>query len=148
MKLTRSIANLFRLTGFALVLALFAGPLWAEQHPAIQQTPASPPHYAVVDLGTLGGSFGLAYGINDRWQVDGFANLPGDMAQHAFVFANGVMTISAPWAADRTAWRTKAPVRPCRLLGWPKLRRWIPMARIFAATATTLSVWGSPGGAG
>jgi probable HAF family extracellular repeat protein len=50
------------------------------------------PRYAVVDLGTLGGTFGLAFGINDKGQVGGFANLPGDMAQHAFVYANGVMT--------------------------------------------------------
>jgi probable HAF family extracellular repeat protein len=92
MKLTRSIANLFRLTGFALALALFAGSLWAEEHPAMQQHPASPAHYAVVDLGTLGGSFGLAYGINNKGQVDGVSNLPGDSAQHAFVYANGVMT--------------------------------------------------------
>ncbi len=92
MKLTRSIANLFRLTIFALALALVAGPLGAQEHPAIRQTPAAPAHYAVVDLGTLGGTFGLAYGINDKGQVDGVANLPGDMAQHAFVYANGVMT--------------------------------------------------------
>ncbi len=51
-----------------------------------------PPHYAVVDLGTLGGTFGLAFGINDKGQVDGVANLPGDNAQHAFVYAKGVMT--------------------------------------------------------
>ena len=50
------------------------------------------PRYAVVDLGTLGGTFGLAFGINDKGQVGGFANLPGDTAQHAFVYANGVMT--------------------------------------------------------
>ena len=50
------------------------------------------PRYVVVDLGTLGGSFGLAFGINDKGQVDGFANLPGDNAQHAFVYAKGVMT--------------------------------------------------------
>jgi probable HAF family extracellular repeat protein len=114
MKLTRSIANLFRLTSFALALALVAGPFWAEEHPAMQQHPASPSHYAVIDLGTLGGSFGLAYGINDKGQVDGFSNLPGDTAQHAFVFANGVMT-DLGTLGDRTAWRMKAPVRPCRL---------------------------------
>ena len=50
------------------------------------------PRYTVVDLGTLGGTFGLAYGINDKGQVDGFANLPGDKTQHAFVFAKGMMT--------------------------------------------------------
>src|SRR5208283_4550947 len=71
MKLTRSIANLLRLSSFALALAFVAAPLWAEEHPAIQQTPANPAHYAVVDLGTLGGTFGLAFGINDKGQVDG-----------------------------------------------------------------------------
>jgi len=92
MKLTRSIANLFRLSGFALALALLAGPVWAEEHSAMQQQPAVPVRYTVVDLGTLGGTFGLAFGINDKGQVDGVANLPGDTAQHAFVFTNGVMT--------------------------------------------------------
>jgi probable HAF family extracellular repeat protein len=92
MKLTRSIANLFRLTGFALVLALFTGAVWAQQHPILQTGGPGSVRYAVIDLGTLGGSFGLAFGINDRGQVDGFANLPGDTAQHAFVFAKGVMT--------------------------------------------------------
>jgi len=53
---------------------------------------AQPPRYAVVDLGTLGGTFGLAFGINDKGQAGGFANLSGDKAQHAFVYANGVMT--------------------------------------------------------
>ena len=50
------------------------------------------PRYVVVDLGTLGGSFGLAFGINDKGQAGGFANLSGDNAQHAFVYAKGVMT--------------------------------------------------------
>ena len=53
MKLTRSIANLFRVIGFVLALALFAGPGRAEEHPAMQQQPAAPAHYAVIDLGTL-----------------------------------------------------------------------------------------------
>src|SRR5271165_449324 len=92
MKLTRSIANLFRVSGFVLALALLAGPGRAQEHPAMQQQPAAPAHYAVVDLGTLGGTFGLAFGINDRGQAGGFANLSGDKAQHAFVYANGVMT--------------------------------------------------------
>jgi probable HAF family extracellular repeat protein len=92
MKLTRSIANLIRVSGFVLALALVAGLGWAEEHAVPQQQPAAPARYTVVDLGTLGGTFGLAYGINDKGQVDGFANLPGDNTQHAFVYANGVMT--------------------------------------------------------
>jgi len=46
-------------------------------------------HYTVADLGTLGGTFSIAYGINDRGQVDGFATVPGDGATHAFVWKNG-----------------------------------------------------------
>src|SRR5271165_3830387 len=91
MKLTRSIANLFRVIGFVLALALFAGPGRAEEHPAMQQQPAAPAHYAVIDLGTLGGSFSLAYAINDKGQVDGFSTIPGDGAIHSFLFENRMM---------------------------------------------------------
>jgi probable HAF family extracellular repeat protein len=48
--------------------------------------------YTVTDLGTLGGTFGLAHGVNNNGQVDGFANLPGDKAHHAFFWQNGVKT--------------------------------------------------------
>lgn len=49
-------------------------------------------HYTVTDLGTLGGTFSIAYGINDKGQIDGFSTIPGDGATHAFVVENGVMT--------------------------------------------------------
>jgi probable HAF family extracellular repeat protein len=48
-------------------------------------------HYTVADLGTLGGSFSLAYGINDNGQIDGFSTLPGDTVQHSFVIEKGAM---------------------------------------------------------
>ena len=35
-----------------------------------------PPRYTITDLGTLGGSFSLAYGINDNGQIDGFSRCP------------------------------------------------------------------------
>lgn len=50
------------------------------------------PRYSVTDLGTLGGSFSLAYGINDRGQIDGFSTLSGDAALHSFILERGVMT--------------------------------------------------------
>jgi probable HAF family extracellular repeat protein len=48
--------------------------------------------YTVTDLGTLGGTFSLAGGINNRGSVEGFSNLPGDTASHAFFWQKGVMT--------------------------------------------------------
>src|SRR5215831_5677384 len=51
-----------------------------------------PPRYTVTDLGTLGGTFSWATGINEAGWVDGFSNLPGDVDQHAFFWRDGVMT--------------------------------------------------------
>ena len=92
MKLNASIANSSSLMRLGMAIALLTGSLWAEEHPAIQQQSAAPSHFAVVDLGTLGGTFSVAYGINDRGQIDGFSTIPGDKATHAFVLNHGVMT--------------------------------------------------------
>jgi probable HAF family extracellular repeat protein len=90
MKLSGSIANLFRLVSLGLALALIAGRGLAQQNPITQNNPA-PAHYTVTDLGTLGGTFSLAYGINDHGQIDGFSTLPGDTVQHSFVIEKGKM---------------------------------------------------------
>jgi probable HAF family extracellular repeat protein len=50
------------------------------------------PHYAVVDLGTLGGTFSLAGGLNNRGAVVGESYLPGDSVVHAFLWQKGSMT--------------------------------------------------------
>ena len=50
------------------------------------------PRYTVVDLGTLGGTFSIAFGINDKGQIDGFSTTPGDQVTHGFFLQNGVMT--------------------------------------------------------
>jgi probable HAF family extracellular repeat protein len=42
-------------------------------------------------LGTLGGTYGEAYGINASGVIVGTSYLAGDAAQHAFVYANGTM---------------------------------------------------------
>jgi probable HAF family extracellular repeat protein len=59
-------------------------------------------HYNVTDLGTLGGTFSWAEGINNRGWVDGFSTLPGETCvplppppgcdEHAFLWRDGVMT--------------------------------------------------------
>jgi probable HAF family extracellular repeat protein len=48
-------------------------------------------HYTVSDLGTLGGSFSLAYGINEKGEIDGFSTIPGDLAEHAFLLKDGAL---------------------------------------------------------
>jgi probable HAF family extracellular repeat protein len=47
---------------------------------------------SVIDLGNLGGLLNnVAYAINDRTQVVGASDLPGDTTSHAFVWQNGVI---------------------------------------------------------
>jgi probable HAF family extracellular repeat protein len=41
------------------------------------------------DLGSLGGTCTTVSDINDRGQVVGFSNLPGDLSQHGFLWDNG-----------------------------------------------------------
>jgi len=47
--------------------------------------------YSVTDIGTLGGSFALAIGINDAGQVTGLSSTAGDTEIHAFIWQNGKM---------------------------------------------------------
>lgn len=50
------------------------------------------PRYTITELGTLGGTFSEAVGINNKSSVIGFSTLPGDRNVHAFLWRNGVMT--------------------------------------------------------
>jgi probable HAF family extracellular repeat protein len=43
-------------------------------------------HGEMADLGTLGGTFGFATGMNDRGQVIGVSNIAGDQSHHAFLW--------------------------------------------------------------
>jgi probable HAF family extracellular repeat protein len=55
------------------------------------QLTAQQNHYTVTDLGTLGGTFSFAGGINNRGDIEGFSTLPGDTAVHAFLWQKGLM---------------------------------------------------------
>jgi len=55
-------------------------PLRAQNQPGQDKRQV---HYTVINLGTLGGTFGEANGISNMGRVTGFANLPGDQSFHA-----------------------------------------------------------------
>jgi len=63
---------------FALTLPL---QLAAQQHT----------QYTVTFLGTFGGCCGEPFGLNNKGEVDGVANLPGDQNFHAFLWRKGVL---------------------------------------------------------
>ena len=54
------------------------------------------PIYSITDLGTLGGRQSMAYGINDSGQVVGDSWLPGESADHAFLWdsADGMVDLN------------------------------------------------------
>src|SRR5271166_6643387 len=92
MKLNGLTANAIRLGHIFVALAFLAAPMVAQQDASVQANIPAPAHYVVIDLGTLGGSFSLAYGINDNGQIDGFSTLPGDNVVHSFLYNHGAMT--------------------------------------------------------
>jgi len=75
------------LTAVCLLLALSLATRLSAQRPS-----HTLPRYTVTDLGTLGGRYSQANGINNRALVTGFTTLPGDAVLHAFRWQNGVLT--------------------------------------------------------
>jgi probable HAF family extracellular repeat protein len=47
--------------------------------------------YSLKILDTLGGTFGEAWGVNNRGLVTGPSNLPGDVERHAFLWSQGLI---------------------------------------------------------
>jgi probable HAF family extracellular repeat protein len=75
----------------AAAITLFT-PLTFQAQLAAQEQKKAPIRYTVTDLGTLGGTFSQAYGINNNGSVVGYSTLTGDTALHAFLWRKGVMT--------------------------------------------------------
>ncbi len=70
-----------RLQGIVLVLAAVTSAASGQV----------PPRYTVTDLGTLGGSSSTATAINSSGEIVGYSLISGDVAMHAFLYANGSM---------------------------------------------------------
>jgi probable HAF family extracellular repeat protein len=55
-----------------------------------------------TDLGTFGGIYSSALGINDSGQAVGYYSLPGFL-NHAFSYAHGIMTALGPFGVEATS---------------------------------------------
>jgi probable HAF family extracellular repeat protein len=71
---------------------------------------ASPPHYAISDLPSLGGTNSRANSINNRGWLAGYSNLAGNQTRHAALWQDGVLTdlktLGGPNSA--TTWSVKS----------------------------------------
>src|SRR5215468_2057736 len=72
------------------LLSITSPPASAQEQGTKQSGP--PVRYTLTDLGTLGGTFSQAFGVNDKGWVVGFATTEGDISLHAFLWRRGVMT--------------------------------------------------------
>ena len=75
----------------AAAITLFT-PLTIHAQLGAQEQKKAPTRYTITDLGTLGGTFSQAFGINNKGSIVGYSTLPGDTALHAFLWRKGVMT--------------------------------------------------------
>jgi probable HAF family extracellular repeat protein len=78
---------MFRTVGLALGLTLLLAASLSSA-----QADGAGPYYIVRNLGTLGGTQGAAYGINNQGWVSGAANVLGDQNEHAFLWREGIMS--------------------------------------------------------
>lgn len=79
----RKLSSLIALAVFTLVL--IPANLAAQQAGKF-------PHYTVTDLGTLGGTFSQAVGINNSGSMAGYSTPPGDLVVHAALWQHGAIT--------------------------------------------------------
>jgi probable HAF family extracellular repeat protein len=70
-------------TSAVSLLALLAMPIQTIAQEPQDTHPA--PLYRVTDLGTLGGTYGVAFGINDKGRAAGSATMTAGGPQHAFI---------------------------------------------------------------
>jgi probable HAF family extracellular repeat protein len=60
--------------------------------------------YTTIYLGTLGGSYSMAYGLNEKGQVVGMSETSGDMASHAVLWnGDSEVDLNTSLDADETA---------------------------------------------
>ena len=70
-----------------IALTLFAALALPAQLAAQERV-----RYTITDLGTLGGTWGEGFGINNKGWVVGKAAMPSEVNGHAFLWQNGKIT--------------------------------------------------------
>jgi probable HAF family extracellular repeat protein len=88
-------AHVPRIAGSVLAAVVLWGCQETPTEPAasLSRSRAAAGTFTVVDLGTLGGTYSQAFGINPRGQVVGESFTAGENADvHAFIWKKGVMT--------------------------------------------------------
>ncbi|MCL4523785.1 MAG: HYR domain-containing protein [Acidobacteria bacterium] len=73
-----------------LAMVLFGCLTLPQDSTAQSGTPAR--RYRIIDLGTLGGTYSKAFGVNNKGQVVGESLTAANMDVHAFVWKGGVMS--------------------------------------------------------
>jgi probable HAF family extracellular repeat protein len=76
-------AKSFCVARIGLALAVFAGPVWAQEQKPEQ------PRYTFTDLGALGGTSSMAFYVNAHGAVVGQASVPNG-SQHAVLWLKGL----------------------------------------------------------
>jgi probable HAF family extracellular repeat protein len=54
----------------------------------------------LINLGSLGGAFGLPLALNNRGQVTGFSDVAGDLSSHPFLWNQGILTDLGTFGGD------------------------------------------------
>jgi probable HAF family extracellular repeat protein len=78
--------------GLALLFAALALPLRLAAQDKQDHNQLRHARYAITDLGTLGGTFSEAVGINNPGSMAGISTPPGDQVVHAALWQHGVIT--------------------------------------------------------
>ncbi|HXY58817.1 MAG TPA: hypothetical protein VEH76_09560 [Methylocystis sp.] len=90
----------------------------------------------LISLGSLGGTRGKAYGLNDRNEVVGWSFIAGDAASHAYLYSRGAMTDLNPALAANIAGATGSEA-------WDINNRGIIAGTVFAAAGNHAVVYGN-----
>jgi probable HAF family extracellular repeat protein len=89
MKQSNSRPKALPVVRLGLAFALLVAPVFAQQDKSEHELEFS--RYKVTDLGTLGGTFSMAFGVNNAGRVGGAATVPAGN-QHAFIWYRGHMS--------------------------------------------------------